>query len=50
MFLHLYEDALETCDKALTLDDGEEEVKYIKARCLAHLHRFEEGIDIFKSI
>ena len=48
MNLNMYEDALEYCDKALSIDENHTISSYRKAKSLAFLFRFDESIQILK--
>lgn len=45
LFQGLYDQALEDCEKALTLNDGNYRALYRKARCLKEIGRHTEAYD-----
>ena len=48
--LHLYEDALDICNKGLGVDYTDKELLYIKAKVLSNLFKFKQSIAIFKEM
>ena len=48
--LSLYEDGVEECNKALSINPNHTRSLYYKGKCLAYLFNFCESIEIFKSI
>ena len=46
----MYEDALDFCIIALSIDKNHVRTLYRKAKCLAYLYRFKESKALFESI
>ena len=46
----MYEDSLDYAQQALAYQEGAKLANYYKAVSLAHLHKFDESIEVFNSI